>query len=104
MKMLKRLSWGRLTEKDRKIIGSCSNDGVLYTGQQWKDARALLQMTLEGVTTISALTIVGSLTVWDSDGKVIGNYYMRDLVRGIIRDDEQSQVEYQEAVKAAGLC
>ena len=97
----------RLTKREKMIAGAYSNDGVLYSNDQWNEARKLLDKKLgeDGhyVCGTVALTIVGSLTAFGLHNRVIGEYFMRDLVRGIVRDDDRARREYQEAVDAAGL-
>jgi hypothetical protein len=101
-----------LTEKEKKIVGNYSNDGVLYTEKQWTYAEGLVKGFLVGkrysVNKIhtSRWIATGAIAVFgldDYNQEHRFQYYMRDLVRDVIRDDRTSFEEYQEAVKQAGL-
>jgi hypothetical protein len=101
-----------LTAKEKKIVSNYSNDGVLYSKEQWQYAEGLVKGYLIGKRydakkiNISRWMTTGAIAVFgldDYNQEHRFQYYMRDLIRDVIRDDRASWVEYQEAVKRAGL-
>jgi hypothetical protein len=91
----------------KQVVGTRSNDGVLYTEEQWQYAIGLVQgyYKAKGLQDFEV-----SVKRWEVTGAVCGTvrgkdfeYYMRDLVRGKIRDDVSAFLEYKEQVRKAGI-
>lgn len=112
MNLLKAISGAifgqRMTRRELMVIGDYTNDGFLYTNEQWEAARESLRSYFHergnDIVHIRRLRTVGSLTVFGPNQSVLGHYYMYDLMRGRIREDRVKAYEdYCERVQWAGL-
>ena len=80
-----------------------ANDGGLYSERQYEEAvQLLVRSGYNSFFEYSRLYVVGSITVFDAD-RAVASFYMRDLVRGVVRDNDEARTEYQESVRQAGL-
>lgn len=92
--------------RDKELEDWCdtSNDGVIYTSKQWEDAETFVRNHLsrecEIVRYISRWVVTGAIAGETTTGRLF-EYYMRDLVRGAVREDGYD--EYADAVEKAGI-
>lgn len=82
-----------------------SNDGVLYREDEWEQAKKLVEDHLSGIgkqdIQVGPWVITGAIAGF-ADGDPV-EFYMRDLVRGIIRSDSEAFREYFAQVLKSGM-
>ena len=85
-----------------------ANDGVAYSDDQYILAGRLVEEHLRRLGKSVSITewnywhVTGAIAGFTNDGEPF-EFYMRDLVRGIVRERQLGYGEYMAAVKEAGV-
>lgn len=77
-----------------------ANDGQYYTDEQYEAAGGLVRAHCKNITVTINWRVTGAIAGFTIDDKPF-EYYMRDLVLGIVREDGYD--DYRKAVEQAGL-